>query len=469
MDETFSPDTSGSSAEAAPVQESAPSASAISEAPAADNSQVANPAIPGEAPQASASEAELPDDQAFLQLNGELRAQNWKQLRTQYAETKGKLSEYQPVFEQVQQYGGFEQLQQKAQLADLLFSPVMGEDQQPQLDAHGLPQYSAQPFVERMVQESPQILQEVMLTGFDAPNPGDPNETMGHWFLRERLGLDPALIQTYQQIKSPQDAARMIVQSGGIDPAELQAIPEQFHEAYQSLTPKQREELGYADDETKAEFLQDRADALMARQYVSEQQRRDAEQRQQSQQATQARIEETGTKYVQEAVSKVIGQARTHLEATAQFTGDPEMDSNAWDTIISKAVTATAQAMPLENRRVEDLLRLSAQYEINGDKYRAQAAKVEADKVTQKINDAFGKEVTRQTGVWSRHFSGSRQALQQQKQNAQPRIEIGSNGNSPASDGTQFNAPPPGQRFGLGSARINELAAQLAMRKAGQA
>lgn len=467
MDDNLSPDSSAASADVASVQEPTVSAT-VSEAPAADNSQVANPGVPVEAPQASASEAELPDDQAFLQLNGEQRAQNWKQLRTQYAETKGKLSEYQPVFEQVQQYGGFEQLQEKAQLADLLFSPVMGEDQQPQLDDFGLPQYTAQPFVERMVQESPQILQEVMLTGFDAPNPLEPNETMGHWFLRERLGLDPALIQTYQQIKSPQDAARMIVQSGGIDPAELQVIPEQFHEAYKAMTPREREELAlYSDPEVRDSMLHRVSTALKVDKFEAQQQQRDEQEKIRASEEKTARVQEMGTKYLQETVQKVVGRARTQLEATP-FTGDAEMDGIAWDTIINKAVNATAQAMPLENKRMEDLLRLSAQYEADGDKYRAREARVEAEKITQRLDDAFKKEVTRQTGVWSRNFAGSRQALQQQKQNAQPRIEIGSNGNSPASEGTQFNAPPPGQRFGLGPARINELAAQLAMQKAGQ-
>ncbi len=466
MDDNFSPDSSAASADVASVQEPAVSAP-VSEATPVDNNQIANPAEPVEASQAPASD-ELPDDQAFLQLDGEQRAQNWKQLRTRYAETKGKLSEYQPVFEQVQQYGGLEQMQQKAQLADLLFSPVLGHDEQPLLDANGLPQYSAAPFVDAMLQQSPSIMQEVMMTGFDAPNPLSPNETMGHWFVRERLGIDPEMIPMLQQIKSPQEAARLIAQSGGVDPAELQAIPEQFHDAYKSLTQKQREELSYADAETKAEFLQDKTDALMARQYVTQQQQRDVETRQQAAQAAQARIQETGDKYVQEAISSVVDPVRKQLEVTAAFTGDPEMDKAAHETIINRAVKVTAAAMPLENKRLDEMLRLSAQYAINGDRYSAQAAKVEADKLTQKINDAFSKEVTRQTGAWSRHFAGSRQALQQQKQNAQPRIEIGSNGNATGGEAQPFQAPPPGQRFGLGTARINELAAQLAMRKAGQ-
>jgi hypothetical protein len=69
----------------------------------------------------------LPDEQAFEQLAGPERGQNWKQARARIAELNQQVqqfSSHQPVIEQIEQAGGWDRIQQHAELGSLLFSQI---------------------------------------------------------------------------------------------------------------------------------------------------------------------------------------------------------------------------------------------------------------------------------------------------------------------------------------------------------
>jgi hypothetical protein len=149
--------------------------------------------------------------------------------------------------------------------------------------------------IERLASESPETLGEICWKGIHQPSPWYQGETILDTMIREQLGLDPRLIETYKLIQNPADAQKYM-QPGKSPPKELATIPAEFHDAYKSLTPKQREELAFADQETQEAFLQDKADALQARQFITEQNKQKELAQQQYAQQFQQRVEQRASR-----------------------------------------------------------------------------------------------------------------------------------------------------------------------------
>lgn len=474
------PDLSAASTDtsSATPADSTPSAS-VTEAPqsvsepTADATQAYTDAVQvGEATTPSPAEPQVeepdfPDDAAFQQLAGEERASNWQQLRSAYAEAKKTIAELQaqppaPTFD--------EETQSKIGLADSLWSPVTDESGNVITDEMGLPQYTAEPFVEKLAEESPNTLAEVIWRGIDAPV--SDSETFGHWLLKERFGLDPALLETYQQIRSPQDAVQYISAATGIDPAELEIIPNEYQDAYKSLTPELRAEVQAMTDAAREQYLAERQELLESRKFRDEQKAREAQAEQARQQQFQQQIHQRGEQLIEDVRNRSLQSAMDTLKQKANFS--PEADVN---TALHQEILAYAQQkvesdpmLQTDLQRCDQLYRLSVYHQATGDQWKATQAKTEADKLANKLTIKLNNFITERTGFWSKTFGGVRSTQQQQVQNAIPRVEIGANGNS-----SQPNAPagapqpPSGSRFGFSDNRISELTNLLQQAKQNQA
>jgi hypothetical protein len=460
------------SATPAPVADSTPAADAIQQAgtvpgqPATDQIQGDETVI--------ANQDEFPDEQAFVQLPGEQRAENWKRARSRIGEQNERIEQlaalepFKPAIETIEQMGGWDSVEPLLQLATNLFAPVVGEDGQQVFDQSGLPQYTAAPFVERLAEQSLGTLDEILLKAFDIPY---GQETLGHKLFRERLGLDPNLLETYQKIQSPDQARELITQSGGIDPALFEGVNPEYHDSLRSLMstrPGLKAEWAYMSDEAKSELLEDRKEQLENRKYAEEQRRRDEESAKERGLEAKRRIETAGQQSMTEAQDRVVNAQFAKLKQTATFFADEGDNTDVWEDIISRSANDLQKDPALKKASSECSAwhyRL-AEYEAAGDRLKASQARVEIGKLERKLEKAFGDRVTERAGQWSRRLGGARAVQQQQIQDAKPRIEIGSAGdNSTGNPPPAYSPPPTGMRFGMSEERKQQLAADLRARR----
>lgn len=474
--EQITSESSGASTgavEATPASSPAPSTS-VTDA----NQQTGN--VPGQSAQqpiqggesVTANQDNFPDEQAFLQLEGAQRAENWKRARARIGELNQRVEQlsameaHRPMLDQIEQLGGWDNLQPEIELARGLFTPRMDEyGQQVMNPQTGLPEYTAAPFVENLAEQSPSTLWEILLTACDQPW---GNESFGHYFLRERLGLDPGLISTYQQISSPRDAAQYIVRNGGVDPAELETINTDYQDAYRSFTPQQRQEFQLMGDEAKAQWLEERKELLETRKFRQEQAAQIEQAKRDKEAEWQRHVLQQGENLLSQVRQNSIDTAMQRLKADAVLFPDQPDNQIVWDDAVQYGIGKVEADPALQGdlNRCNELYRLTAYYEATRDTWKAKQSRIEADKLAKKLEGRFGNYVTERVKWWSDKVAGGRSAHQQQVNNAQPRIEIGSPGAT--SNGQQNGSPvpaPAGQRYGLDQGRINQLAAQLAARR----
>lgn len=465
-------DSSGASPEApaATPAAAAPSTSA----PEAFSGEQASPIAENVAESQSAetvgapSVDELPDDDAFGQLPGAERATNWQKARTRIAELNSRVEQLaaleaqKPIFEKIEEFGGFDQLQAGAELARNLFVPLTDEQGQEVRDEQGLPQYTARPFVDQLHQESPSTLWEIALSAMDLPV-DQSQTTLRDWMIREHLGLDPALLDTYRQIRTPQDAAQFTQAATTADPEALAQIPEDYHAAFKSCSPNQQNELLLMADDARDAFLMERAELLESRAFRDQQKAAEAQRAQEREQAWKQQLHEAGEKRIQDVQSRIVNAQRERLKAEVPFFGPEATADNEriWGEIINTSMMNVMQnpSLTADITRIDSLYRLAAQFEMQGDQFKARQASVEADRLTVKVDHAFKNAVTKHSGWWSQKLGFARNAQTSAIQNAQPRVEIAS-GNAPASR-NNAPSPPQGGGFGFAGDRIKQWAAQL--------
>jgi hypothetical protein len=465
------------SATPAPAADSTPAVADAIQPTGTDTGQPAQePSQSGET--VAGSQDDFPDDQAFSALPGEQRATNWQKARARIGELNQRVEQlstletFKPIADSIEQMGGWERAEPLLQLATNLFAPAVDEQGQPITDPRtGLPQYTAAPFVEQLAAQSLDTVSEILWRAFDVGV--NDQETLGHWLLRERLGLDPALITTYQQIKSPEQAREYITSAGGIDPAIYEGVKPEYHEALTSLMntrPGLRKEWEMMTDEARTELLEDRKEILEGKQFREEQQAHIAQQKQEREQAWKQQVQQAGERIIDEVRQRSISATAEKLKQKAVFFQDESDNQIVWNDIIQYGTSSVERdsQLSVDLGKIESLYHFQALCEARGDRLKANQAKVEADRLVTGINRAFGDFVTKRTAWWSSKLGASRTAQQQQITDARPRIEIDSAGDT--SNGHQiptYSPPPPGQRFGLTEERKQQLAAQLKARRMG--
>jgi hypothetical protein len=477
-DSSTSASVEAPSATPAPVADSTTAADANQQGLGADpNSPAQQPSQSGET--VAGSQDEFPDDQTFSALPGNERASNWQRVRARIGELNqknGELSEqveqfssFKPVAQAIDQMGGWESVEPVLQLATNLFAPVVDEQGQHVTDPQtGLPQYTAEPFVESLAEQSLGTLSEILWHGFDTKF---GEETLGHWLMRHRLGLDPNMLTVYQQIQSPEQAREYVTKSGGIDPAFFDGVNTAYHDTLRSLLntrPALRGQWESLDDNARSELLEDHKFLLENRKYAEEQRQRDEQTAQERAAAGRRQIEEAAGRAISEADDRVRSAQLAKLKQTATFFADAGDNADVWDDILSRSAqdVLNDQTLKPSLEAWRSWQMQLASYDAARDRLKASQARVEISKLERKLEKAFGDRVTERTGQWSRRLGGARAVQQQQIQDAKPRIEIGSTGDN--SSGTQspvYSPPPQGQRFGMSEERKIELARELAARR----
>jgi hypothetical protein len=464
------------SATPAPVADSTPAADAIQQIGTDPNQPAQEPNQSGET--VAGSQDEFPDDQTFSALPGTERASNWSKVRARIGELNQKngelsqqveqFSSFKPAVETIEQMGGWDSVEPLLQLATNLFAPVVGEDGQQVFDQSGLPQYTAAPFVEGLAEQSLGTLSEILMYGFDIP--WGNNETLGHWLMRTRLGLDPALLATYQQIQSPDQAREYIAASGGIDPALFDDVNPESHAVLRSLLntrPGLSTTWEPLNEAAQTLLLEAHKFVLESRGHRRQQRGRDEQSARERTEAARRQVVEAGQQGLAQAEQRVVNAQLAKLKQTATFFADEGDNADVWDDIIRRSAD-DLQKDPALKKASNDCsawhIKL-AEYEAAGDRLKASHARVEVGKLERKLEKAFGDFVTTRTGQWSRRLGGARAVHQQQIQDAKPRIEIGAAGdNSNGNPVPGYSPPPPGQRFGLSEERKLQLAAELKAR-----
>lgn len=427
--------------------------------------------------QPAPSTEDFPDEAAFQTLSGQEQKSNWQRIREQYAETKRQLADLQPlaeqkpIFEQLEEMGGWESLQQKAQTLDKLFAPELDPvTQQPVIDPNtGLPRYTARPFVESLGEQSPNTLAEVLWHGVDMPL--NDQETLGHWFLRERFGLDPALLETYQQIQSPQDANKYIAQASGFDPVEFDVIPESYHGVYKTLSPELRAEVQAMTDTARSQYLAQAQELAESRQFRDEQKAWQAQQREAQERAFQQQVQAYGNQIIEERRNVSMATANQLLQEKANFFPEKESNEIIWNEAINAAIQRLSDDPTMASKvtACDNAYRLAALYEMQKDTWKAAQARTEAERYANQLDLKFRNYLTERIGTWSKLVGAARNGHQQMVNNAQPRPEINGNGGQSTSQAPMQPAnAPTGQRFGLSNDRIQQLTAQLQANMAGR-
>lgn len=467
MDGITSPDMSAASVDIAPP--SGADTSAVSnEAVMTEQSPSLDPQSESPLGESSAPSLEFPDDAALEALPASERQSNWQQLRNAYTSAKSDAEAYQqykPHIESITEMGGFDRFQQQAELGGLLFSQV----ENPQT---GQLEMSAAPFVERLASDSPDTLNDLVWQGIMKANPANPNESIGHSFLRDYVGLspDPKMLDFYRQFQTQQDVNQFLAQSGQVTSEELATIPEQFHEAYRSLTPTQRAEFElFSNDAVKQEYLQDKADALQARQYIAEQNAEREQARQQQAAEFNRQVEARGSEIAKGVQETLLNSVREKLKTDATFSAEEGVNSSIHDESIQWAVQKTLSdpALQQDSTRAEQLYTLSARAEMTGDKFKAQEFKVQADNLARKLEGRFRAALNERTAFWSKAFGVSRQAQQQTLQNARPRPELGASNVTQGSQQPNANAERR-EGFGFSSQQMEQYKAMMRARQMGQ-
>lgn len=417
---------------------------------------------------------EFPDDQAFQALEGPERQSNWQRARTRIGELNQQATTWKPIQEKLDSWGGLEQVEQHLQIAQSLFTPVLDEAGEHLVDPQtGLPAYSAEPFVDQMMESSPEILNEIIQRSLDQALPDGSGQTFGHFIFQTYFGLDPNLVDTFRQIKSPQDAARYLSESGQVTPDELKVIPENYQAAYKSLTPQLRDEVQLMQPAAREAYLAERQELLESRSFREQQELRERQEADRATAHRETQIRQVGERLITDARDRALTTQREKLNAEAAFFGENSADNQfIHDSILREAlaVTEADATLKADSDKCNNLFRLSAQLEARGDRYRALQAKVEATRLADHLTRKFANNVTARTEWWSQKLGFAKKGMEAARQTAQGRVEV-TQGENPAGNPqptTATRGTTQGYGYGMTPAEINEAAAELAMRKAGQ-
>lgn len=213
-------------------------------------------------------------------------------------------------------------VQSRMEMFSGLFAPVLNPlTQQPERDpATGYELYTTKPFIEKANEMNPGLPEQLMadLSQFQVKN-GRTGQEEALWqtFMRDALGLDPGKLTDYRNIDK-----LVAGSSAAITPEELNAIPEQYRDAYKNLPASVRDNLLGMDAEARDYFLA-REQREFQRQQTEQQQ---AEVTKQQEAAKVAEIQQWLTteqdKYIASRRQEGYAEIRNDLASQVTFSGD---------------------------------------------------------------------------------------------------------------------------------------------------
>lgn len=438
--------------------------SAVPTQPAEAQEQVVNSGTP--AP--TIPEDEFPDDQAFQQLPGEQRSANWQQARARIKELNGQLrevSERAAIATQLEELGGLESLRADADFARTLFSSYkQDESGNPITDPQtGMPYITAQPFIEQLQQQSPDTFYTMMWEALAQPI--DQSQTVGDWLLQKKYGLDPKLLDAYKQIQSPNDLQRFAPQAVHQD--ELTWIPQELHDAYKTFSSQDRQrfqDTPVDQEQDVFDKLQERKELLENRKFVQETKAEKAEQKRLDDERWELGIKQNTQKVIQEKQQQTINAQLERLKTQYQPFGPEDADGN--QMVYESALLAGDKIF--ENPAIKQKAASAGNFYYQAERYRATGnaapasrAQAQADAITLELQREYSKAVSAHIDKWNTRLKGRIVAAQPQPQPTTPQ--------QPAHVAPARNQPTaPANGFKISPERINQIAAQLALQKAGQ-
>ncbi len=308
---------------------SAPDASGSTAEPSADSS----PAVtPNEAtqPQVETEEAAAPslypenDDDLQGQENNP-HVQAVKQLR---GELRNRDQEFKPWKEVVSTIGDPSIAKDYYELMEGLRTPLPDNPNE----------FTTRPFLEKLDSLSPGIANQLFYDSLNyqvADEQGRVDTMLRH--LYRAHGLDPDRIEDYRNIDT-------IRASGAVTSDDLAGIPERFHGAFRALSSAQRDDFILQKDANgqyslaSMEYLQDKAEALEARQWRTQQDEAAKRFAQEQQQAFEGRVETEVVEditSVAQSIHDSILENMSSPESGVTFSSDPTQDYLAKEGILS--------------------------------------------------------------------------------------------------------------------------------------
>lgn len=441
------------------------------------------PVTPGVEPQsveansgvtvAAESEEEFPDDAAFQQLPGEQRASNWQKARARIAELNHQtkeLSERAAIAAQLEELGGLERLQADAKFGQLLFSQETDEAGNPIVDPQtGLPYLTAKPFIESLLDPqsgSSDAFFTMMWEAAEHPIPG-MDQSVGDWLLQQKYGLNPALIETYKQIQSPQDAVQYLPNS--VHPDELTYIPAELHEAYKSFDAVDRQALQnlLVEDESRTlARLSERKQNIENQKFIAEARQQQEQAKLQQQQQWEARIQQSAAQLVNSKREATINAQLERLKTQYQpFGPDAEANQLVYDDVMAAADRIFENATIRQKAEsCGNLYYQAERYKATNNPALASRAMAQADALALELQREFAKAATLRINAWNEKLKGRIVAAQPQQQTSTPVPQSQSVTSQPR--------PTPalnGNGFGLSEERKRQIAQQLSLSRQGAA
>lgn len=319
------------------------------------------------------------DGQIHQGVNGIRELRNaYRTLDRDYSAYKERFA---PIEQKLQEWGGIETAETSVGLVSQLFSPITDPNTGQMLtDEYGVPQTTPAPFVQSLAQRSPMTLAAMLDAALpvELALPNGQSMTVGDLLVQEVLGLDPAKLDLYRQIQSPEDAANRGL-LGDVTADELDGIPENYHAVYRSLPERERIRLQALDEGTRDMFLRNHAEAQEMRAFREQQLQQQQQQWQYQEQQRQAQIEQQAEQYTM-SVRQEHAQAIAAELAKVQFSADPQANQQIQGLLMAATNQYVDSDPEVATRlaRADALLRQQKRLELQGDALRANQVKVHA-------------------------------------------------------------------------------------------
>jgi len=258
-------------------------------------------------------------------------------------------SQWQPLLDQ---YGDTQAIAERLAQLEGLGSYATDSIGETIVDANGLPRVTTTPWLSRMVEESPALVEQL---GVDLWNQAAPDgQSYGaklFWQAFQELGLDPNRVRDYANLPQSQ-----------LTPAEatadeLQFIPENLHDAYRYLSKAEREfvqeKVQAVKDEEVAEYLQAADRRMQNEKKLNEFAEYQKQQEEQQIQSYWQSVDAATEQAIQQANTQALEGITKQIESQVQFSADPTANK-----LQSGMVTAMIVAMcsPATRFAVQPLL-----------------------------------------------------------------------------------------------------------------
>ena len=302
-------DASGNTAE--PSADSSPAVSPNeADAPQVETEESAAPPLVPENDDDLQGQENNPHVQAVKQLRGELRNRD---------------QEFKPWKEVVSTIGDPSIAKDYYELMESLRTPVEGQPNQ----------FTTKNFIEKLDSMSPGIANELFfdLVNYQVPDENGRQDTMVRHMMRS-WGLDPERLEDYRNIDT-------IRASGAVTADDLSGIPERFHEAFRALSSAQRDDFLLQKDSqgqyslASMEYLQDKSEALEARQWRAQQDEATKQETARQQQAFEAQIEEAFVEDITKEAQSIRDSILKESLSQVTFSSDPTQDMLAKEGIMA--------------------------------------------------------------------------------------------------------------------------------------